>query len=683
MQIGTQMYAPDGYRSLAKGTVYHFMFNDATRCRVLFVTFGGKVSLAQREAASPKQATLVYLRRDHFEDGLQRELLLPVESPAQLPPWFGEMTIADLRNLHGMDVNEADRHGARVDAILLHLWPAISKLSTILASERPERALNGFANECCPAQNLKRFRTAFFAYVAFGMNRWALHFAVQKIGRWDRSNRDTKFGRPSIAFGPLNGHNGSLPEVREKVIDGYRKFSGKGVHLKKIYRQTMVSIFGCTVGRISGIPSFLHPEGAAFPSERQFAYIVGLHFPLHDRQYLKYGFARTRNRLMHSQGRYMESVGNLMERVEADAYMVEERSEGSHKKSLLPSLYVVRVICVTSGFLTGIGFSLGSERAAAYRMAKACQAVDKVWFCSLFGISITPDEWPSIGLSMHDIVDRGPGASAGAHAISSEFHPIIRELAPSHAGQSKATIETSHPKSVKQEGAPEYEVTRITIPQLAAREIHRLIADNKTRNISDRLNPSAISAQVLPTPLHLWNHLSALGRSLAVSYPRDEVIRKLFTPVDVTLRDGAVYFLDMRFSSAQLQDSGVFTSVGKSETVRAFIIDVCLRHIFIDTPSGMLILDVMHTIRDADEQRYYSVVELEALADLRARGRATMRLHQGAAIADHEMRFEEEFGIPFSQKTRRKGRAKKNNCESLEEKSEVMPYMGVAKTGRR
>lgn len=683
MQIGTQMYAPDGYRCLEKGTVYHFMFSDATRCRVLFVTFGGKLSPLETYDAPRKQVTLTYLRRDHFEEGLHGQLLLPVSAPAELPPWFGATSIADLRKLDDIEVDEADRHTGRIDTILTHLWPSIIETSAILASEEPERALNKFANKCNPPQNLQRFRTAFFTYVAFGMNRWALHFAVGKIGRWDRSTRDKKFGRPSIAYGLLHGHSACLPEVRDKVIEGYRKFSGRGVDLRKVYRQSIVSIFGCNVVRVSGLTSFVHPKGEPFPSERQFAYIVGLHFPLQDRQCIKYGFTRARNRLMQPQGRYMEAVGYLMEKVEADAYMVEERSQGRHEKSLLPSLWVVRVICMTSGMLTGIGFSVSSESSSAYRMAKACQAVDKVWFCSLFGVTITADEWPNIGLSMHDIVDRGPGASLGAHSINREFQPIIRELAPSHSGQSKATIETSHPKSIKHEGAPEHEVTRITIPQLAAREIHRLIAENKTKNISDRLNNNAVRALVLPTPLNLWNYLSGLGRSLAVSYPRDEVIRHLFSPVDVTLRDGAVYFLDMRFSSPKLHESGIFKRVGNSETIRAFIVDVCLRHIFIDTPLGILTLDVMHTIRDADEQRYYSVPELEALAELRARGRATVKLHQGAAIADHEMRFEKEFGISFSQKTRRKGRAKKKNCESLEEKAEIMPYVRGSKVGRR
>ena len=683
MQIGTQLCAPKGYRSLEKDAVYHFMFNDAARCRVLLVTFCGTSSSSERREVAAKQVRLVYLRRDHFEESLEGQLLVLVSAPAELPPWFDSMSIADLRKLDDFAVDEADGHASRIDAILNHLWPAIREIGAIFTSEHPERALNKFANKCNPPQNLQRFRTAFFSYVAFGMNRWALHYAVRKIGRWDRMARETKFGRPSIAYGELNGHSACLPEVREKVIEGYRKFSGRGIDLRKVYRKTMMSIFGCNLVRNSDLTSFVHPNGAPFPSERQFAYIVGLHFSLQDRQYLKYGFSRARNRLMHPQGRYMEAVGYLMEKVEADAYMVEERSQGRHEKSLLPALWVVRVMCMTSGLLTGIGFAVSSESSAAYRMAKACQAVDKVWFCSLFGVTITADEWPSIGLSMHDIVDRGPGASSGAHSISSEFHPIIRELAPSYSGQSKASIETSHPKSVKHEGAPEYEVTRITIPQLAAREIHRLIADNKTKNISDRLNNDAVNALVLPTPIHLWNYLSNLGRSLAVSYPRDEVIRHLFSPVDVTVRDGAVYFREMRFSSPLLQESGLLKQVARRRTVRAFILDVCLRHIFIDTPSGILSLDVMHNIRDADEQRYYSVVELEALAQLRARGRATIKLHQSAALADHEERFEQEFGVSFSQKTRRKGRAKKKNSESLEEKAEVMPYVCGAKVGRR
>ncbi|NHZ83612.1 hypothetical protein F2P44_30735 [Massilia sp. CCM 8695] len=584
MHIGSQLYAPNGFKSLEQGLVYHFLNNDSQRCRVLLVTFGAVHDQEESSAISPdeKSARVAFLRRDHFEEAIIAEQLLPCTTSAELPPWLGTTTIALLRARRSIAPELSDRHESRIDATLAHLWPAIERLGSILASEKPDYELNKIARASKPRQNLTRFRLAFYSYIAFGMNRWALHYSIQKIGKWDRGATEKKFGRPSIAYGERHGYSACSAEIRKKIIEGYRRFSGQGVHLREVFSQTMNTIFGCvTMTNAQKLKVFAQPNGEPIPTERQFHYVISKEFPLEDRQVIKFGYTRARNRLLASQGRFMEAVGYLMEKAESDAFMVPEQPLGFYEHSLLPNLWVVRSIDMGSGLITGIGFSVGSEISAAYRMAKACQLLDKVWFCSLFGVTIEADEWPSVGGSMHDIVDRGPGATIGAHARSTGWHPIIKELAPSHAGQSKASIETSHPKAVKHEGAPQHSVTSMTIPQLAAREIRRVIMDNQSKNIGTRLNNVAVIARVLPTPIHLWNYLSQMGRSLAVTKQRDEVIREYFTQVEVKVCDGVVYFMEQRFDSPALQDSGFLRIASTRDRHTAYILDVCVRHIFV------------------------------------------------------------------------------------------------------
>ncbi|MGC4062791.1 MAG: hypothetical protein QM749_18935 [Aquabacterium sp.] len=259
---------------------------------------------------------------------------------------------------------------------------------------------------------------------------------------------------------------------------------------------------------------------------------------------------------------------------------------------------------------------------------------------------------------------------------------MIKEGTPSYAGQSKANIETTNPKNVKTEGAPHYRVTRLTIPQLAAQEIRRVLEDNHTININARLTNNAVANGVLPTPIHYWNHLDRLGRTHAVHVHRDEVIRGYFSPITVEVDDGALYLHGLRYWSKALSESGLLErwACAGSHRVQAYMLDVCVRHLFIHTPSGAIVVDAMQGIRNGDEMLYLSVVEIEQLYRLRARGLSTLRTHVHAAKAEQAVLYEEEVGIPYKHSIRRRGRAKMKNAASREEAGAVM---GVFQPGRR
>jgi hypothetical protein len=690
MHLGLQLFAPDGLGELARNCVYHFLRSCPTRMQVQLVTFGARV---EDESGGPSTASsqtlrsrLICLPRDVFERAVLQEKIMPCPSQRVLPHWFGEDLTLEALMAH--DESDCDRkrpHAQRIDRAVSHIWPAVQRMDEVLKADSPTKVLNAFARACDPPQNETRYRTSFYAYVAFGMNRWALHYVHTNLGKWDRMGRETKFGRPSIADGPGHGFSSCDEEMQAKILEGYREYNGAGVHLTAIYRQTMRRKFGCvTVTDPTGIKVFSHPDGKPFPTYQQFAYRVDQHVSLTTRQTIKYGDARMRDQMLPSVGRFTDSVGYLMETIQADAYQVEEIPLGYQQGSYLPRLWGVTLRCVASGMLLGIGFSVGSERASAYRMAWACMALDKVWFCRLFGIEIRPEDWPCQGLPSHDVTDRGPGATKGGKAGWEALLPAIDELTPSYSGQSKATIETTHPKEVQQKGAPQHKVTRMTIPQLVVREIRRLIKLNHTLNVGDRLNNNAIACGVLPTPIHLWNYLEKLGRTHARRVPRDDVIRAFFTTVEVSYRDGALYRLGQRYWAGDLESYGAVKLEREcaSGTLKAYWLDVCVRHLFVDSAGGMLTGDAMLALRDGEEQLYISAVELEQLAALRARGEATWRKHRDAAASEQEGKFEEETGIAFDQASTRKGRAKSKSQVSMEEGRQLLSYLG-SKGGAR
>lgn len=710
MQTGTQLYAPEGFEVLRKGVTYYLLRSDSDRERVLMLEFR-RMPLAERKGkprsadVKPTSATKApdlaptkttgspnafrpvvhILSRYRFELGLEEGLIVRENSQAELPPWFWGASVKELRDHVKPRQARKKSHDDRIDAILAHIWPLVQNLDQVLAAESPDALINARARTCQPVQHETRLRTAFYAYICFGFSRWVLHYAVHCIGQWDRMGRERKLGRPSRIYGEHHGHGTNDPQTIERIIEGYRQFSGPGQHLNRVYRLTVTKVFGCVVQTDpSGKKAFVHPAGQPFPSLGQFTYRVGQVFPLAERQTHKYGAARVRNRLTHSQGRFAESVGSLMERTEQDGYFCTEVSIGYLPGSHLPVLCVVRIRCIASGMIVGIGFSVGSEQAAAYRMAQFCAAICKVKFCGLFGMELKHEEWPSIGVSPHIVNDRGPGSTRKADVADPALRPTIKEGTPAYSGQSKASIETTHPKPVKQEGRPQYRETRLSIPQLAVQEVYRTVRDNNDINVASRLNNDALRDRVFPTPVALWNYLDGKGRNHGITMRFEEAVRAYLEPIELTVRDDAVYFKDARFYSDALRDSGALQKAHDTGrfTLHGFMMSVCVRHLWVDLGNELIEVDTMHCIRDGEEQLYNSAVELEQLQELRRDGQLELVTHRMAVRSESETKFEAQTGHAFDQAINKAGRSRRSKANSRLETQEIIGYLR-AKEGRK
>ncbi len=682
MHIGIQLHAPMGYELLERNIAYHFLRSDSTSNQVMLVYFAAvnlKRSIKKSKGNSLKHKPMViFMDRTRFERGLTEKLIIRREIQEELPIWFDGMTIEKLRSYSAVSKKANLNHQERIDTMLSHIWPLVEKLDEVLNCSSPDAIINAHARACSPPQHETRLRTAFYVYICFGFDRLALHYPINKIGHWDRMSRDRKFGRPSIAHGPHHGYGSNDHGMIKKIIEGYRRYAGPGKHMAQIYRQTILNIFGCKTGvNSNGLKEFIHPGGKPFPTYHQFRYRVDQAVPLLTRQIHKYGQVRVRNRLQASQGRYSEAVGNNMEKTEADAYSCSEVVKGYLEGSHLPKLWVVRIRCLASRLLTGIGFSLKGEAASAYRMALFCQAIDKVKFCKLFGLEIESDEWPSKGGSPHAIHDRGPGSIEGADTDDPRFRPAIKEMVQAYSGKSKSSIEGSHPRDVQLEGAPTYIETSMTIPQLGVREIVQTIASNHTIDISDSLNNDALIAGVLPTPIHLWNYLDSLGRTYATPMTFEQAVRAYLTPIEMTVRDDGVYFKAQRFGSETLRRSGILQQAHACGrfSIQAYMLDVCVRYLWVETKVGLIEVDAMSSTRGSDTYLYVSDCELGQLQWIRRKNNSTVQSHRLAVAASAQERFKAQTGLDLEQGVRKNGRPKRGGKNSLEEQREVMPYL--------
>ncbi|MHB1300026.1 MAG: hypothetical protein ACYCY8_04035 [Burkholderiales bacterium] len=665
MHIGIQLEAPDGFEELEKGTTYHFLRSDTTLGRVLLVRFN--------DNGKSQQANLVTIRQNRFEYAIHENEIGIAENQTELPPWLVRLEGIDLNLMDAERQNAIKPHKKRVDERLIYIYGAIKDIENIFSAEKPEHVLNQYARRCKPVQNETRFRLWFFLYICFGRNVWALLPPFIRAGQWDRFRfTGKKFGRLSISRGPKSGHACSEDMIK-KIEKGYLKYSGLNVSMMKIYVKTMRLDFGCVVsGTGSKMKKIRHPKGEPFPSYDQFHYRVIKKFGLSEIQKTLYGKVRHRTRKSASKGRFSAQLTNLMERIESDGYYTKEVPRGFLEGSSLQPLCVVRSRCSTSGMLLGIGFSFGKERSDAYRMALFSMAVPKDYFCSLFGITISEEAWPSQGLPPFSTVDRGPGSKANLIEDFNKQFPI-REMSPSWSGQSKATIESSHPKNIHSEGQPTYFQSDLNPVALARREILRLIKDNSSLDMSERMLPDWDREQVQPSPIGIWNHLNSRFRTCAQPMSINEAIRTFLTPIDVTVKKDGIWFNQQKYDSNSLRETEIVDKVasGQSIKIKGYVLDLCVRHIWVEVNKKIIQVDAQLSIRDDNEQLYMSLAELVERAKVKNATAAEFREHQKAAALQVEQAFQDEVGQDWDQGKRRAGKPKRGTPLAKRESSEA------------
>jgi hypothetical protein len=675
MLIGARLVAPHGLGSLPKDVPHHFLINHAASSRVLLVRFdwNGK---------GAPHAQLISLDRTEFEEAAVRGEILPTEQQPTLPPWLESL---EGENLGLKDVERRQGkvlHSERVDRRLLVIAPAIADIPVILAANDLEKVLNQYARNASPPQNETRFRLWVLTYLCFGRNYWSLLPPFHQAGKWDRTRfAHKKMGAPSLAHGKRYGYGMSL-EMAKRCEAAYKKYLGLGKSMSKIYEEAMRKEFRCiALEQPSGMKVYTHPKGMPFPTLRQFRYQVGKFFGIESVQKNRYGSARHRKRLAPSMGRYSADVANLMEKVESDGYFTMERPKGYLEGSVLKPLCVVTSRDLLSGMLLGIGFSFGSEQGTAYRQMLFSMAVPKDYFCRLWGFKLKDGEWPSQGLPPHHKFDRGPGSSL--NLVDGVAKPVIRNLVESWSGQSKATVESSHPRDVKFEGQPTYVESDYTPVALCRREIVRLLRYNKTADMSARMEIDRELAFIPPIPHAIWNHYDARFRNSANSMSIDDAVRAFLTPVKLKASRNGVFLDGRRYDSKGLKKSGLLDRIARAgqreEAVQGYMMDLCIRHIWIEVDRQILLLDAQLKIREDEELLYISCTELEQWNQARAEVNSAFRVHVPAVTTDFIERFESQTGDKWEEGKRSYGRPKKE-ASSRQEMLDVQQHTAKRKS---
>lgn len=613
MQIGTQFHFPEGLSGFSKGVDYILAHQDRAGDRVAIVAFPDE-----------KHPIVVMLDRATFEQALDEGKVAEKESQSTLPSWLVKLEgknielIDERRRTAKVSLSEYVAHRlAKIDGM-------IASVDTIFAQKNPIREINRLTRKIRPSQNEARIRLWLLLYLAYGRNKWALLPSFTKCGGWWKdidpeqdSTPTKKRGCPSKLHGKNHGFNVD-EAMLEKIIDGYAKYSGLRIALKRVYFSIIAHVFGCRVTHADGSePIIFHPENAPYPSLGAFRYHINKHIGRNAVRETIYGPQRFRHEEATSKGHYSQELAFLGERLEIDAYVIEDRPAAFIPNEFLEAMHATTGRDVLSGAVLGIGFGLGGECSTTYRNLAFSMAVDKVFYCKLFGVDIKKEQWPCIGLPPNLLTDRGPGMSADFMG-STEDETHILQFARSFEPRDKASIETSNPKKYRVDGKPLGKHVLLNPVELAKGEINRVLAANRKADMSLHVTPEMIALGIGRTPLALWNFFTERGRSQLIQVSFENAVRKFLTRVEVSVKEDGVYMNGQRYFSYDLDHSGYLEHAKRHGEFksRAFILDMCVRTIWVDHRDGLIETAAVLNIRDDDSQLYLCLAEQNLLGKM-------------------------------------------------------------------
>ena len=654
MRAGSRIIASEGFQSLSQGAIYHFLISDGQRNRVRLIEF--------MDGGSQIGTHLIELSRIVFEEAVENGFLQEDGLADSTPPWLVPLAGVAIEHLENRRSSTRETYEQKVNKRFAAISSLVARRDEIFASDDPDALINAEAKSQRPHQNAARLRLWFYTYVVFGQTKWALLPPLHRIGAWNRegSTRTKKLGRPSRK-GRQHGYRCDTV-MQQKILKGFLSYKSPHKTQNKIYSEILTREFCCVSTKKSGqAVEYRHPEGKPFPSFPQFKYWISKMISPKELNIALKGRHGARAK-SGSEGSFSDSVINVNQRVEFDGYNISEKLSGLTEHSAIDSFCVVRAVCALSGMILGIGFSEGKENMAAYRMAIYSMACDKVRYCAQYGLEISADEWPNAGLSGEIVLDRGPAAG---YEVEPEIHWLKSvELTPVYSGQSKATVESSHPRDKKPLGQPSHFHSKLDFVQMAKREIIAVLKANHTSDATRRMDEEMILAGIKPTPHDIYTYWSMRGRDSSIGMPFDKAVRQFLDVRPAAIRKDAVYFYGRKYRSRALENTGIFDLVARQGVINtsAYVLIMCVRHIWIEVKGVLFELDFVRTARTSFGTIDISLRDLQEIDQIR-RGRAADHRDEQPAHDQHfEDRFKQNTGEDWYAGKRKIGRPSKSGA---------------------
>lgn len=655
MYFGKQFEATQGFGSYQKGVRYYFC-GDEPNGKVLIVWF-----------AKHKKEW-----RTHFLKPIRLEFEIDLAGPSphlkilerqfHLPPWLIAEEGDNFDELEEYRPSSKKRsYRAQTEERLIKIGPALDIQMEILAAEDPLRLIVAVCRRAGVKENHYRLQNWYFAYVLHADNQWALKRPRGDTGKWSRrddKHQEQKYGRHHLLG---KSYGWPLARIRKRCVASYLARCALNVPMKAIWRSALTKEFGCVVQEDEHKnPQIIHPENKAFPSYGQFRLAVIDELGLENVRKTLYGKAAVRAKATVNEGNYTEQYANILDAVQVDAYAVAERPRAMYSDEPMQALYVAEGVCMTTGAVVGVGFSLGGESGEAYRSLVFCMAAPKEYIAKIYGIPYEDLKWIMRGLSADLRSDRGPGGYTSIVDRLEQKFPF-KTIIPSHSGQSNACVESNHPRDVHDQEPASYVLSELNVPQMIKREIYRAVSKNRSKNISPRLSEEAIhyfsDNKLAATPHNYWCYLDGRMRTAAWNVPLEAAVRALWTPTELPVDKDGVKFRHRHYTSTALRKSKLMKKLGTDDKVkvRAYIFSLVFSYVWIEVDGRLSELEATRRVRTDEVDLIVPISEFEDTAQRLAKLNSLTRESANAATADAEKRFEVSTGVAWSAGERRRG----------------------------
>lgn len=656
--MSIQVMAPYGYMQMRAGLIYWTLRSCPIRKRVLLVCMHD-IDRTKKNAPRKRWCELAIVPRAMYEAGLVPQAgrppaIQPVTALAMLPPWLHDVENEKFESdprwsepSRASVLSPREYAEARVQAIT----PALRAIQEIFLADDPDRELNRIAR--AGGQHETRFRTWFYSYVACEYLLWSLLPPRTEWGKWDRLDQKyegTSLGRKSEHLEDMFAGRTSQDMI-DKILKGFRKYAKHCPNLVETWAATVRKIFkGQTIRKPGEKPVAYHPEDKPLPSYNRFYYYIHRDIGASRVRAVLYSANRVRYEEGPSNGSLMDDLDNVGERAHYDACKVVDYPKSYIGEYHLSALYKVDMVDGVTGRIDGVGFSLGSEDARAYRLTLFCAAIKKSKFGEIIGYPIDDADWDGEGLPASLFADRGPGICDEIERCLAKW-PVNLERSPSYTPQANATTEAKHQRKKRRQGAPTHRVSDLNVVELIKREVRRVIRQNRSSDVSGRASDRAVVEGRVNSPNELHAYLLSRHRSSLIHISFEEAVRAFLDPVKVVAKKGKLYFKGRQYTSEHVFSSGLAKHIAHSENVEldGYVYQLVTRLIWIDFKGGL----VEARSQQPGADSLASVPELEHIqaTKSKASGRRQAQHHIEVLAAQQEF-FDETGKESFAGRTR-------------------------------
>ncbi len=663
LKLGSQLCVDQSYRHLINGETYYYLGPWSKEVVHLLFFF---------QLHKYRRVGITSIPRAEFEYLINPSvgILRLCEVQLKRPSWMSGLETTNFAELEDRRrANKSRDHESRVSETLQRLSHALDSQRFILGSEKPILELARFAREA--KVHPYRFQVQFFSYVIFGNDKWALLPEWHRNGRWDREEKQKKFGRSPISSNycfnfPLTS------EMRAKILHFARSKKRVFRTFSDLFAEMLRVEFGCVALQNAENPRLSSKLSQPFPSYNQAYRTIRKELTEQEYATLFGKQKRLRKEKFFNAGNFTQQFACNLEAVEADAFFINEVMQSFDSGLVSAKVIVVRIICSTTSCVVGVGFSVGGESKAAYRAALYSMVAPRKYIEKLFGLNVgTLSDWVGGGLPALFTADRGPAWSLVIEDFDRRFPLSV--VAPAQEPMSKALSESSHPRTPCLDIDRAHLQTNLTAAQIIKRELIRVCADNNTSDISIRLSDSVVAAmriENLPaTPNGFWAFNQARGRNAAnSSMSHEQAIRELWEPITVTLCPDGVMHLQSPYTSCDLINSGLMKSLASHQQLelKAYALPCAINFLHVEV-NGILI-EVKRVQRLRQQPSDYAQTEADLV--MSQKNRAALRSQQRvAAVVErvgHNQISVDQVGEPLNVGSVRFGKkpiARRTNSE--------------------